>query len=92
MQGERASNALTLGLTTTYLTLIVALPIAALIFEVDERGWARSFWEVVSSPEAVAALKLTLLTSIAVAVIMNAVLGTMTAWVLVRDSFRGKAS
>ena len=82
MQGERASNALTLGLTTTYLTLIVALPIAALIFESTNAG-ARSFWEVVSSPEAVAALKLTLSTSIAVAVI-NAVLGTMTAWVLVR--------
>ena len=54
MQGERAATALTLGLTTTYLTLIVALPIAALIFESTNAG-ARSFWEVVSSPEAVAA-------------------------------------
>jgi sulfate transport system permease protein len=76
-------------LTTTYLSLIVALPIAALIFESTNAG-ARGFWEVVSSPEAVAALKLTLWTSIAVALI-NAVLGTVTAWVLVRDSFRGKA-
>jgi len=89
MQGERASTALTLGLTTTYLSLIVALPIAALIFESTNDG-ARPFWDVVSSPEAVAALKLTLWTSIAVALI-NAVLGTITAWVLVRDSFRGKA-
>jgi len=89
MQGERASTALSLGLTTTYLSLIVALPIAALIFESTNDG-ARAFWDVVSSPEAVAALKLTLWTSIAVALI-NAVLGTITAWVLVRDSFRGKA-
>jgi sulfate/thiosulfate transport system permease protein len=89
MQGERASTALSLGLTTTYLSLIVALPIAALVFESTNDG-ARSFWEAVSSPEAVAALKLTLWTSIAVA-LLNAVLGTVTAWVLVRDSFRGKA-
>jgi sulfate transport system permease protein len=89
LQGERASTALSLGLTTTYLSLIVALPIAALVFESTNDG-ARGFWEVVSSPEAVSALKLTLWTSIAVA-LLNAVLGTVTAWVLVRDSFRGKA-
>jgi sulfate transport system permease protein len=88
LQGERASTALSLGLTTTYLSLIVALPIAALLFESTNLG-ARGFWDVVSSPEAVAALKLTLWTSVAVALI-NAVLGTITAWVLVRDSFRGK--
>jgi sulfate transport system permease protein len=89
VQGERAATALSLGVTTTYLTLIVALPIAALMFEATNAG-ARGFWEVVSSPESVAALKLTLSASIAVALI-NAVLGTITAWVLVRDSFRGQA-
>jgi sulfate transport system permease protein len=89
IQSERASTALSLGLVTTYLTLIVALPIAALVFESTNAG-ARGFWEVVSSPESVAALKLTLGTSIAVA-LMNGVMGTVTAWVLVRDSFRGKA-
>ena len=89
MQSERASTALSLGLVTTYLSLIVGLPIAALIFESTNGGW-EGFWEVVTSPEAIAALKLTLWTSIAVALI-NAVLGTITAWVLVRDSFRGKA-
>ena len=89
LQGERAATALSLGVTTTYLTLIVALPIAALMFEATNAG-ARGFWEVVSSPECVAALKLTLSASVAVALI-NAVLGTITAWVLVRDSFRGQA-
>ena len=57
------------------------------MFESTNGGWD-GFWEAVTSPEAVAALKLTLTTSIAVALI-NAVLGTTTAWVLVRDSFRG---
>lgn len=89
LRGERASTALSLGLVTTYLALIVALPIAALVFESTNAG-ARGFWEVVTSPEAVAALKLTLGASIAVALI-NAVMGTVIAWVLVRDSFRGKA-
>lgn len=88
-QSDRASTALSLGLVTTYLSLIVALPIAALVFESTNAG-ARGFWEVVTSPEAMAALKLTLGASIAVALI-NAVMGTVTAWVLVRDSFRGKA-
>ena len=89
LQSERATTALSLGLVTTYLSLIVGLPIAALVFESTNGGW-QGFWEVVTSPEAIAALKLTLWTSIAVALI-NAVLGTITAWVLVRDSFRGKA-
>src|SRR5215213_1425606 len=87
-QSEGASTALLLGFVTTYLSLIVALPIAALVFESTNDG-ARPFWDVVSSPEAVAALKLTLWTSIAVA-LLNAVLGTITAWMLVRDDFRGK--
>ena len=89
IQSEGAATALSLGLVTTYLSLIVALPIAALVFE-STSGGAQAFWDAISSPEAVAALKLTLWTSIAVA-LLNAVLGTITAWVLVRDDFRGKA-
>ena len=89
IQSEGASTALSLGFVMTYLTLIVALPIAALVFESTNGGW-QGFWEAVSSPEAVAALKLTLWTSIGVA-LLNAVLGTITAWVLVRDDFRGKS-
>ena len=90
LQSERATTALSLGLVTTYLSLIVGLPIAALVFESTNGGW-QGFWDVVTSPEAIAALKLTLWTSIAVALI-NAVLGTITAWVLVRDSFRGQVA
>ena len=54
----------------------------------DERG-DTVFWDAVSSPEAVAALKLTVGASLGVS-LLNAVLGTITAWVLVRDDFRGK--
>ena len=87
--GERASTALSLGFVTSYLTLLVALPIAALAFASADAG-ARGFWDVVSSPQSVAALKLTLVAAVA-ASLLNAILGTITAWVLVRDEFRGKA-
>jgi sulfate transport system permease protein len=68
---------------------MVALPIAALLFKATSEG-TQSFWDAVSSPEAVSALKLTLGTSFAVT-LLNGVFGTITAWVLVRDDFRGKS-
>jgi sulfate/thiosulfate transport system permease protein len=74
----------------TFLSVIVALPIAALAWRSTQKGGA-SFWDVVSSPEAVAALKLTLMIA-ALAALTNAVFGTITAWVLVRDDFRGKSA
>ena len=74
---------------TTFLTVLVALPIAALVWEASSEG-SRTFWDAVSSPGAVAALKLTLGASVIVS-LLNAVLGTITAWVLVRDDFRGKS-
>ena len=61
---------------------------AALVFKSTERG-GEGFWQAVSNPQSVAALKLTLITS-AIVVLLNAVFGTIVAWVLVRDDFRGK--
>jgi sulfate/thiosulfate transport system permease protein len=81
-------KALSLGFTTAYLSVIVVLPIAALVWASRADGLS-SFWTVVSAPEAVAALKLSLGAALVVSVV-NAVLGTITAWVLVRDEFRGK--
>ena len=68
---------------------MVVLPIAALIASSGEEGWS-GFWNAITQPQATAALKLTLVASLLVSLV-NAVLGTITAWVLVRDSFRGKA-
>jgi sulfate/thiosulfate transport system permease protein len=53
-------------------------------------GGGDGFWRAISSPSAVASLKLTFVASLIV-VAVNAVAGTLIAWVLVRDSFRGKA-
>jgi sulfate transport system permease protein len=66
----------------------VLLPLAAVVAKSTEGGMAH-FWDTVSSRQSVSALKLTLGASLIVAVI-NAVLGTLTAWVLVRDQFPGK--
>ena len=86
---DRAATALSVGFITLFLSVLVLLPIAALMWEATSEG-SQSFWDAVSSQEAVAALKLTLLASLGVSV-LNAVLGTITAWVLVRDDFRGKS-
>ena len=87
---DRAATALSLGFVTLFLTVMVALPIAALVWEARSDG-AQSFWDAITEPQAVAALKLTL-GAAAVVSLLNAVLGTITAWVLVRDDFRGKSA
>lgn len=86
---DRGGTALSLGIVTTFLTFIVVLPLAALVWESKKAG-SHGFWAAISSQEAVSALELTLGASLVVA-LLNAVLGTVTAWVLVRDDFRGKA-
>jgi sulfate/thiosulfate transport system permease protein len=67
----------------------VLLPLAAIVVRSTEGGW-ETFWKAITDPQAVAALRITLLTSLAV-VLVNAVVGTVIAFVLVRDQFRGKA-
>jgi sulfate transport system permease protein len=81
-------SALGVGLITTYLSLIVLIPLAAVVDRSLQEG-VGAFWEAVSAPQAVAALKLTFVVSLIVAAV-NAVTGTLIAWVLVRDEFRGK--
>jgi sulfate transport system permease protein len=68
---------------------MVLLPLAALVASSTDKG-LDGFWNAVSGREAVSAFKFTLLVSIAVAAV-NAVTGTLIAWVLVRDEFRGKS-
>jgi sulfate transport system permease protein len=77
------------GIAMLYLSLVVLIPLAAVVSKAFENGWA-SFWDAVTSEQAMAALKLTVGVSFAV-VLINAVIGTVIAWVLVRDDFRGKA-
>jgi len=76
------------GLAALYLGLIVLIPIAALLWQSFGQG-LDAFVDAVTSPQAVAALQLTFVASLIV-VLINAVMGTLVAWVLVRDDFPGK--
>ncbi|MFI6867402.1 sulfate ABC transporter permease subunit CysT [Nocardia sp. NPDC050406] len=79
-----------LGIATAvlWLSIIVLLPLAALTFNSFDNGWS-GFWEAVTAPAALDALRVTVTVSIVVAV-LNVVMGTLIAWVLVRDEFPGK--
>ena len=83
------ATSLGLGVATLWLSIVVLIPMAALVARSTDGG-LDSFWHAVSSRQAVSALELSLWTSLAVAG-FNALAGTATAWVLVRDDFRGKA-
>jgi sulfate transport system permease protein len=72
-----------------YLSLLVLLPLAALVSKSFEGG-LDTFWAQVTSPQAVRSLKLTVVCSLIV-VVVNAFFGTIIAWLLVRDQFRGKS-
>lgn len=72
-----------------YIVLLVAVPFSALLYFAFRDGLG-AFWERVSTPAAVSAVGLTLWTGLLVGVI-NAVLGTATAWVLVRYPIPGKS-
>jgi len=68
--------------------VIVLLPLAAVAVKATDGGLAAA-WHAVTGREAISALELTLVASLGVAAI-NAVTGTLIAWVLVRDEFPGK--
>jgi sulfate transport system permease protein len=83
-----AGSSLALGISVVWLSLLVLIPLAAVLVAAADLGIS-GFWDVVTQPQTLAALKLTVFESIAVTV-LNVVMGTMLAWVLVRDRFAGK--
>jgi sulfate transport system permease protein len=79
---------LTLGYTLAYLSVLVLIPIGALFLKSFELSWGE-FWRMVTNARALAAFRLSLGASLAAATV-NAVFGTLLAWVLVRYQFFGK--
>ncbi len=79
---------LTLGYTLLYLSLVVLIPLSALVFKTFTLSWDQ-FWAAVSSPRVVASYRLTFGASFLAAVV-NVFFGLLVAWVLVRYSFPGK--
>jgi sulfate transport system permease protein len=76
------------GIAMAYLSIVAVIPLAAVVVRSLDGGF-ESFWDSVTNDQAVAALRLTLIAS-AIVVLVNAVAGTLIAWVLVRDEFPGK--
>ncbi len=79
---------LTLGFSLFYLGLIVLIPLAATFAKSSTLSWEH-FWQVVASPAALAAYRLSFGVSL-LAALVNAVFGLIVAWVLVRYQFWGK--
>ena len=77
-----------LGFTVVYLSLIVLIPLAALIARPWEHG-LEGFWQTVSNPRVVAALRLSFGAAL-IASAVNVVMGSVTAWALVRYEFPGR--
>jgi sulfate transport system permease protein len=79
---------LTLGYTLTYLSLIVLIPLAALFFKSASLPWEK-FWHAVTEPRVMASYRLTFGASL-IAATINAFLGFVVAWTLVRYRFPGR--
>jgi sulfate transport system permease protein len=76
------------GIAMAYLSIVALIPLAAVVVRSMDGG-LDTFWDAVTNDQAVAALRLTLIASVIV-VVVNAITGTLIAWVLVRDEFPGK--
>lgn len=79
---------LSLGITLTWLSLIVLIPLAGLFVKAGGLG-VQGLWDIWTQPRVLAALKLSFGTAFAAAA-FNAVMGTLVAWVFVRYRFPGK--
>ena len=77
-----------MGVSLLYLTLIILLPIAAMLLKVAGMGWPE-FWRIIGSNRAMAAYRITF-SSALVATLVNGVVGLVLAWVLTRYRFPGR--
>lgn len=84
-----AASGLGLGVAMTWFSLLVLIPLSAIIVKAAGGGWS-TFESVLTNENTRAALQLTVLSSLGITA-LNMVMGTMIAWVLVRDRFPGKA-
>lgn len=81
-------STLGLGVAVTWFSVLVMLPLTAVVINAGDDGWS-AFWTTVTSSQTAAAIRLTVFQAVAVTAV-NVVMGTALAWVLVRDRFFGK--
>lgn len=85
---RHGTTSLRVGAASIWLSLIVLLPLAAILWQAVGGGWG-AFWVAVSSNAAIESFKVTLTVSFGVTLV-NLVFGLLVAWVLTRDDFLGK--
>jgi sulfate transport system permease protein len=81
-------DGLGLGVAMLYMSVIVLIPLAAVAVKAVSSGLG-TFWSSIDNTLAIRALVITMSASLIVAAI-GAVMGTLVAWVLVRDDFPGQ--
>ena len=82
------SSGIGLGIALTWFSILVLIPLCLVVIQSVDGGW-ETFRQTLTNPQTAAALRLTVLQALYVTAI-NVVMGTLIAWVLVRDSFPGK--
>lgn len=83
-----AGPALALGASMVWFSLLVLIPLAAVLVAAGAGGWS-GFWHVLTSDQTASAVRLTVVESLGVTAV-NVIMGTALAWVLVRDRFPGR--
>ena len=82
------STPLLAGAASIWLSVIVLLPLSAIVWQ-SARGGPGAFWAAITSPAALASFRVTLTVAVGVTVV-NAIFGLLVAWVLTRDDFPGR--
>src|SRR3954447_26484082 len=83
----RGVSGVSLGVVVLWLSVLVLLPLAAVVGKAFGAGWSQFITDI-TNRETAAALRLTVTLSVSVAVV-NGIMGTLVAWVLVRERFPG---
>ena len=84
------ASGLGLGVAMIWFSLLVLIPLTAVVVTASQGGWT-AFWATITNEQTAAAIKLTVGHALMVTGV-NVVMGTLIAWVLVRDNFWGKGA
>ena len=87
-RGRRSSTPALAGAASIWLSVIVLLPLAAIVWQSGRGGWG-AFWSAITASAALESFGVTLTVAVGVTLV-NSVFGLLVAWVLTRDEFPGR--